>query len=223
MPTTVLIVEDDSQLTKSLSSVLREKAFVVTVVGCPCDAIKKLQTFSFDLILLDLLFPTTTGYTVIDYLQATDTHTKVLMMSQLCQCTERVKALKNGADDFISKPFYPEELLLKIEKLVQRKHGARSQWIHTKYFDIDVYAGKVIIENNPIQLRRKEFEILTLLIRHKNMILTKDVILEHVWNTDTMPMIATVDVHIRRIRLQIGDYDKEVIKTAYGNGYMFVE
>lgn len=223
MPTSILIVEDDELLSYSLMQLCQQHAFSVSRSSCPHDAIALMRSHSFDLILLDQHFPTCTGYDVVDYLHASDTHTKVLMLSQHCRCTQRVAALRMGVDDFVSKPFHPDELLLKIEKLIQHKHDIHDEWICTKRFKLNAYSGDLWQDDHHQRLRHKEFEILALLVRHRNSVLTKESIIEQVWSADTMPIRTTVDVHVRRIRLSIKDYNKTVIKTVYGIGYQYCE
>lgn len=223
MPTKILIVDDDLLLAHSIKELCEDQYWEAYCAISPLTAISLLQEKSFDVVITEHDFCKGSAFELIDYLITTQSNTKILMLSQIADCYSRIHAYEQGVDDYVAKPFHPDELILKIKKLVHHKHVAKDQFIATPYFVLDLYSGEVVTNDWSIKLRRKEFEILTLLIQHKNQVMTKEMIMERTWNTDTMPLYSTIDVHIRRIRLQIKDRPKRIIKTIYGIGYKYFE
>lgn len=220
---TILLIDDDLDFANSMKFFLDKEGYDVTVVDCPILAIEHLHILAVDMLLLDLEFERNSGMDVIKFLNGDTPGTMTIMVSNSSNFDMRIEALQVGADDFMIKPFHPQELLVRIEKLLCRKYSSRSRIIHTKYFDLDILSGKLTTAEKSFQLRRKEFEILTFLIENKNIIITKNQILHKIWSIDDTPQHATIDVHIRRLRLQLKDRQKTIIRTAYGSGYMFYE
>lgn len=219
----ILIVDDDQVFLASLRSLLMRSGYKVDVAYTPRMAMSKLNSRAFDLVIIDRFFPEDEGLEIVQFVQDLGNRTALLMISGYAEVHARVKALRVGVDDFLAKPFNPDELLLKIEKLLFRKFSFKHQEIATSYFRLLVHSGRVVLPDKEVELRRKEFQILAYLIQHQNTIVSKEILLEKFWSIDDYPQRTAVDVHIRRLREKIGDVQKSIIQTAYANGYMFFD
>jgi DNA-binding response OmpR family regulator len=146
-----------------------------------------------------------------------------MALLQNSKALERVAMLEAGADDCMDVPYHPQELLIRLGKMIERKHSTRTGLIATKNFELNVHSGDLNCPWGKINLRKKEFLILSVLLQQKNHVVPKDRLVERIWGLEETPLISTIDVHIRRIRQKIKDYDKKIIRTAYGVGYMFCE
>lgn len=221
MQVKILIVDDDRECSALLHSFLSDQGYEIQTAFSPQAAIHLLQKRLYDVVLLDTYFHGEASYEVIEFIRTANYMTSILMVSQFSHLDARILALQKGVDDFLPKPFHPVELRLKIEKLLQRKHASLSNFSRTGYFWLNLLSGELHFPHRVIRLRKKEFELLSYLIQHRNTPVKKELLLEWMWSIDEMPILSTVDVHIGRLRAKIGDRKKQVIQTVYGMGYMF--
>ena len=219
----VLLVDDDLDGSAALKNTLTKAGYTVIVTPLLPDAEQKISQKAFDIILAQTHLKQGSGLELANLLKDIQSDAYLLALTQHSTCEERISALELGADDCINQPYHPQELLLKLSKLLHRKHATHTDFLSTKSFQLNVKSGDLSCPWGKVNLRKKEFLILSLLIQHKNQVVPKEQMIEKIWSLEETPLISTIDVHVRRLRLKIHDPKKEVIKTAYGVGYMFCE
>lgn len=219
----ILIVEDDHTLAQTLHHSLSSKRTEVTVTHTVADALELVSEHNYDLVLIDRILPDGEGLEVAEYVGELYFSSRVLCLSEKKGSQDRIDGLQKGADDYLAKPFLLTELLLRINKLLQRdKKISQEAMIVGK---VCLFRDSGIVKYDAVekQLRRRETQILSCLFRHKNTVVTRDMIIDMVWgNSDITPTHITLDVYIRRIRILLGPHSK-VIKTIRGFGYSAVD
>jgi len=219
----ILIILERPQIADSLRRVIEREGYVVTITSTFFAAKKRMQYRLFDVIICD---PYHDRDACIEFLQTIHDigiDSFVFGISKEVTATQRIEALEEGLDDYLTLPYHPRELLLKLNKFIRRKHSTKKDLINTPNFALNVQSGDLNCPWGKVELRRKEFLILSLLLQQKNRIVPKDYIIDRVWGMEETPTHSTIDVHIRRIRLKLKDTQKKLIKTSYGVGYMFCE
>lgn len=220
----LLLVEDNQRLAERISYHLR-KFYIVDTVQSGEDAIEKVQHIEYGVILLDLGLPDMSGLEVCTAMRSLKVNNPILVLTGNSEMTDRINLLNAGADDYVTKPFNTDELRARIAAVGRRQNRTHIQSI-IEYRDlrIDVDQHKVSRSGQDITLRRKEFDILEYLINNKGRIMTRAMIMDHVWSSHTNSWTSTVDVHIKHLRDKIDrPFDHAYIKTAYGLGYKIDE
>lgn len=214
----VLIVEDDSQLCKQLTQLL-EREYLVT--HCPTieSSEQALEKIKVDLLLLDRLVSDGDTIELVSYVRDCSPSTRILMMSSLGTTSDKVEGLTQGADDYLSKPVEPTELLLRVRRLLQFERSPSDQWLTAGELKLNRTTGEVRIGLKHIHLRPRESQILSCLLQFKNRVVTRESIMNTVWGTTEMPTNSTLDVYLRRLRILLGDA-AACIKTVRGFGYL---
>jgi len=185
------------------------------------DALDKVQAVEYGVILLDLGLPDMSGLEVCERIRDMNINNPILVLTGNGDITDRVKLLDAGADDYVTKPFNTDELRARIAAVGRRQIRSHIRSLIT-YRDLtmDVAQHKVSRAGVDISLRRKEFDILEYLITNSGRIMTRDMIMDHVWSSHTNSWTSTVDVHIKHLRDKIDKpFESAYIKTAYGLGY----
>lgn len=219
----ILIVENDKKLATTLSAHLQSKQFLCVCCSSVEAAINELEKFSYDLVLLDRILSDGDGLEVAQFLSDYSFQTKILVLSELSQINDRIKGLEEGADEYLPKPFSLTELTLKINKLLQTQKMRTQEQLSLGKILIHPDSGELIINGKSYQIRKKEIQLLTCLVRHKNQVVSRDKIIDIVWSGNyDVPTQSTLDVYVRRLRISLGKY-KNYIKTVRGFGYMALE
>lgn len=221
-PMRLLVVEDDPEVNAYIAKGLREHGHTVDSALDGKDGLFLATTEKYDVIVLDRMLPEVEGIRILKTLRSTDNHTPVLILSALGELDDRVEGLKSGSDDYLVKPFAFVELLARIEVLGRRGQPSNHSDIVLSAGDLvmDVLARKVTRGNEVIPLQAREFKLLEHLLRYKNQVVTRTMLLEHVWEYHFDPQTNVIDVHISRLRQKIDtDPDRSVIKTIRGAGY----
>lgn len=174
-----------------------------------------LEQKSYDLILLDIMLPKVDGYELLEYIRQM-AEIPVIFITAKSQTKDKIKGLKQGADDYITKPFEMEELMARVEAVLRRYHKTNDN-VQIDDVIINVVARSVKKGETTIELTPKEFDLLMLLIQNKNIALYREVIFEKVWGEELEFETRTLDLHIQRLRKKLGWKDK--IKTVYRIGY----
>ncbi|HTE57942.1 MAG TPA: response regulator transcription factor [Verrucomicrobiae bacterium] len=217
----LLIIEDNRLLASSLKSYLG-KSFVVHTAHTAADGLHQAETKHFDLIILDLHLPDGNGLKVCSKLRAGGVETPILILTASKETTTKVELLDAGADDFLTKPFQAPELRARLQVLLRR--GALQFSTARPVFKdltLDLTTRSVQREDQNIKLRRKEFDILEYLMRNKGRVITRKMILDHVWESDTPASSNTVDVHMKHLRDKVDrPFKTPLIETVYGFGYI---
>jgi phosphate regulon transcriptional regulator PhoB len=220
----ILIVEDEKEIADLISYALKKENFDVTVALDGERALEKLREESFDLVILDLMLPKIQGLEICKIIRNNPKiqKTGIIIVTAKGEEYDRIKGLEMGADDYITKPFSPRELLARIKAILRRiKNSLTGQIIHIGDIVIDKETYTVTVRGQPIKLSATEFKLLLYLAERPNKIFNRDHLLDAVWGQEIYIDPRTVDVHIRRLRLKIEkDPDNpQYIKTLRGIGY----
>jgi len=216
----LLLIEDNPRLAERISYHLR-KSYVMDTVNTGKDALDKVQSVEYGVILLDLGLPDMSGLEVCEKMRDMNVNNPILVLTGNGDMADRVKLLNAGADDYVTKPFNTDELRARIAAVGRRQVRSHIRSLIT-YRDLimDVAQHKVSRAGVDISLRRKEFDILEYLITNSGRIMTRDMIMDHVWSSHSNSWTSTVDVHIKHLRDKIDrPFESAYIKTAYGLGY----
>lgn len=217
----ILLIEDNVRLAERITHHLR-KQFVVEVAQNGRDGKNKALSRAYSIILLDLHLPDVYGLEICKQLRAEGLLMPILVISGDREVESKVNLLNTGADDYIVKPFDSAELTARIHALLRRYPKEYNQnVISVKDLVIDINGRKVQRGGVPIELRRKEFDILEYLVMNKGRAVTRSMIIDNVWNDAKDSWHNTVDVHVKYLRDKVDrPFDTALIKTAYGVGYM---
>lgn len=202
----ILLVEDEENLQEALKLNLELEGYEVTCIGDGAAALKKVKEEYFDLILLDVMLPELDGFDVSENIRLQNIETPILMLSARAGSSDRVTGLKKGADDYLTKPFNLEELLLRVEKLIEKnkKLSDRShvnELLHFSGNTINFKSQKAVnYQGEEVQLSKKEIMLLKLMVEYKNEVVSREKILQAVWGYQVFPTTRTIDNFILNFR-----------------------
>ena len=212
----ILVVEDE----QSISNLIKIN---LTKAGYACDcaydglaAVDMLDKKPYDLVLLDIMLPGADGYEIMDYIAPLEI--PVIFLTAKASVADRVKGLRMGADDYLTKPFEIIELLARVESVLRRYHKTE-QVLTEGNLVIDTASRTVTKKGETISLTKKEFDLLLLFVRNKNIALYRETIYERIWGGEYMGDSRTVDLHVQRMRKKAGL--EEQIQTVYRVGYRY--
>ena len=224
----VLVVDDESDVTELLQYRLEQEGYRVATLNDPLGFVVKVREFEPDLMLLDVMMPELSGIQLCRIVRADPSmkNIPVIFLSARGEVEDRIKGLEAGAEDYVSKPFNTNELLLRISKMLKRS-GAPSEPAGQSRIEI---AGVVIdedlhqltVDGENVLLTATEFRLLKLLMERKGRVQSRDHLLVNVWHYDTDIETRTVDTHVRRVREKLGQY-AHMIETVRGVGYRAVD
>lgn len=220
-----LLVEDDTDTAEYILKGLREDGFTVEHVVDGRDALFMGSSSDFDAIILDRMIPGLDGLAVTRALRAAGVDTPVLILSALSHLDERVKGLRAGGDDYLTKPFGYAELVARLENLLRRRPGKDVQTeLECGDLKMDLLSRRVVRAGTPIDLLPREFKLLEYLLRHKERVVTRTMLLEQVWDYRFDPHTSVIDTHISRLRKKIDEgFARPLLKTLRGTGYRLSE
>jgi DNA-binding response OmpR family regulator len=218
--TSVLVVEDESSIASFVALYLKNAGYTVRTVANGSDALTQVASDSPALIVLDLMLPDIDGIEVCRRIRKSS-DVPILMLTARDEDVDKIIGLEVGADDYLTKPFNPRELVARVKSILRRAAPERRQ-LESKILrhgDLTVDAGRreVRVVDEEIQLAPKEFDLLWELLDHRGLVLTRDQLLERVWGYTFAGDTRTVDVHVRQLRRKLGDASP--IVTVWGVGY----
>ena len=220
----ILIVEDDEKISSFVAKSLRQSAHVIDVATDGDAALELALSVSYDAIVLDLLLPKRNGFEVITELRRRSVATPVLVLSARQSVGDKVRALRAGGDDYLTKPFSLAELAARLDALVRRSQGAaRPEQTQLAYADVslDRLTRRVHRRGARVDLQPKEFALLEYLLANAGRVMTKALILQHVWDCSFDPQTNVVDVLVCRLRTKLDrDFEPRLIHTLRGVGYV---
>jgi len=223
----VLLIEDDTTASDYLKKALSESGNVVDTVADGLAGLNRAMNESYDALIVDRLLPQLDGLSVIETLRKAGRTTPVMIVSALGEVDERVRGLRSGGDDYLVKPYAFAELLARLELLVQRRGNATAPVetvLRVADLELDLLERSVRRDGQPIELKTREFQLLEYLMRHAGRVLTRTMILEHVWDYHFDPQTNVIDVHISRLRQKIDKgFAAPLIRTVRGAGYSIRE
>ncbi len=214
----VLVVDDEFPIANLIKETLEKSGYTCTCVYDGESAADAIENEVFDLVLLDVMLPKINGFELIEYIR--QYNVPVIFLTAKTDVRDRVKGLRLGAEDYIIKPFDTTELIARVE-VVLRRFEKYVEKIQILDLEIDPVSRQVTKAGVPVELTYKEFELLLLLVKNKNIALYRETIYEKVWNDPFTTDSRTVDLHINRIRKKLG-LEKH-IQTVFKVGYRFVE
>ena len=218
----ILVVEDDPTIADFVAKGLRENGFAVDVAGDGEQGLDAARTAAYDAAIVDVMLPRRDGLALIDALRGRGIRTPVLILSARRSVDDRVRGLQAGGDDYLTKPFAIAELLARVQALIRRATGA-SEPTRLAYADLsmDLLSRKVTRGGQPIDLRPREFALLEYLLRNPGKVLSKTMILSHVWGYNFDPNTNVVDVLVSRLRDRIDrPFAHKLLHTVRGVGYV---
>ena len=220
MLTKILLVEDDKKLGAQIVEYLNDAGYDTTWIIDGYDALEELHSNSdFKLLILDLMLPSVSGMEILENLRQ-HSNMPVLILSARNETFDKVKALKLGADDYMTKPFWPEELIERVKARLRRPNIEKSNIFIFKSMKIDYNARKVFINEKIVELTKAEYEIILILSKRPNETITRQILLDNALDPDNEGTERTLDVHISRLRKKLNDISKN-IETVWGIGYRF--
>lgn len=220
----ILIVEDDREGAAYLAKGLREAGHGVDLAETGLDGYALAESGDYDILVVDRMLPKLDGLSLIRSLREQGVATPVLILSALGQVDDRVKGLRAGGDDYLPKPYAFSELLARIEVLARRRGGPAPAAEPTAYrvgdLELDRLARRVTRGGQVIELQPREFRLLEYLMRHAGRVVTRTMLLEHVWDYHFDPQTNVIDVHVSRLRAKIDrGFETALIQTVRGAGY----
>lgn len=214
----ILVVEDDEPISNLIKLNLNMANYKCRQCYDGKEALSAIQEESFDLIILDVMLPEIDGFTLYEKIKPKGI--PVIFLTARTSVGDRVAGLKMGADDYITKPFEGVELIARIENVL-RHYKKDVQVLNFKNLEIDLQQMIVKQNGKEVELTLKEFELLAFLVKNKNMVLTREVLVEKVWGYDYAGETRTIDNHIQKLRKKLDLKDN--IKTVFGLGYRLEE
>lgn len=217
----IYIVEDDESIREIESIALKNSNYIVSAFENAKEFYKKLDELVSDLILLDVMLPDESGYDIVRKLRKRPATQDIPIIMVTAKTTEMdmIKGLDGGADDYIKKPFSIMELITRVKALLRRTAKEEPKLLKLDDLVIDHERHVVTVNNEPVDLTYKEYELLRLLMGSQGIVMTRDVIMRSVWDTDFEGETRTVDMHIKTLRHKLGDYGSR-IKTVRNVGYV---
>jgi len=232
-PVNVLIAEDEESFLDALVIGLGHEGFKVAVARDGSEALRMFEESPPDLVLLDLMLPKVSGLDVCRSIRAASS-VPIIMVTAKGAEIDTVVALEVGADDYVTKPYRLRELVARMRAVLRRSNhlaggtdatGAGAETIEAGDVRVDTDQRRVYVRGEEISLRRKEFELLHLLVENAGRVLTRDVLIDRIWGSDYIGDTKTLDVHIKRLRSRVEEDPSEpaLITTVRGVGYRFVD
>lgn len=225
MKRNILIVEDEPSIVTLIKYNLEKAGFLTEVAYDGEEAIERTKEHSYDLIVLDLMLPKMDGMEVCKSIRKNNDYIPILMLTAKDNEYDKIYGLEMGADDYLTKPFSPKELIARINAILRRteRKPENAAPLILEVGDIEVHPDRfeAYFKGEPLELTRKEFELLVYLINHKNQILSREQLLSSVWDYDFVGDTRIVDVQVSHLREKIEEDTKNplYIKTVRGFGY----
>lgn len=215
----ILILDDNFTTTRQISEMLPPDRYFTSVAHNIAQARQFLDRYKYHLVILDRCLPDGDGIQIVEDLYWSHREVAILVLSDLGRVEERIRLLRKGADEYVTKPFSMDELILRVEKLLSKIKQVDSHALHAGSLSVFPQSGTICVKDSIIQLRKKEADILSFLIRHKNRVVSKDMLVENIWSNERPPQDQTISVYVRRIRMRLGKASMQ-LKCIRGYGFI---
>lgn len=216
----ILVIEDDPSTREAIRAELRRAGHEVEIATSGGEALARLEQRAFDAITLDRMLPDMDGLEVVEALRARSIRTPVLMISALSDVDQRIAGLRAGGDDYMVKPFAPDEMAMRIEVLLRRGAPGEETVLQVGDIHVDLIRREVSVAGRAVRLLHMEYRLLEFLARHAGHVVSRRVLFEQVWNYHFDPGANLINVHIARLRKKLDIPDKpSAISTVKGEGY----
>ena len=220
----ILIIEDEQELVKSMVQFLRQESYVCEIAYTASEAREKILLYDYDCILLDISLPDGSGLVILELLRANNKTDGVIIITAKNSLDDRINGLNLGADDYLAKPFYLPELSARVSAVIRRKRFDGQSRIVFHEIGIDLLGKLVSVNNQPIELTRKEYDLFLFLVSNKNRVVSKNAIAEHLSGDDAelLDKFDFIYSHVKNLKKKLAEAGSEdYIKTVYGLGYKF--
>ncbi len=218
----ILIIEDETDLHRSVADFLSTEGYLCQSAYTYQEALEKIDCHSYDCIVLDLMLPGGSGLQLLQYLKDDRKSDGVIIVSARGSLEDKIEGLKIGADDYLMKPFHLSELSVRIAAIIRRKHFGGQSLLNAGPLSIDISGKTVLVNDLPITLTQKEFQLLLFLVMNRNRLLSKTAIAEHLWGDDMgfPDRFDFIYSHIKNLRKKLSAAGmKDPLKSIYGEGY----
>ncbi|WGS51202.1 response regulator transcription factor [Paraburkholderia sp. D15] len=220
----ILTIEDDQLIADDIVRTLSASGFSVEVARTGREGMAKVMAGDYDVVTLDRMLPDLDGLTIVATMRGVGMETPVLVMSAMSDVDQRIQGLRAGGDDYLTKPFSPEEMFARIEVLLRRRprHAKAETLLRSGALELDLVRRKVMHRQRELDLQPTEFRVLEFMMRHTGQVLTRTMIFEAVWGCRFDPGTNLIDVHVGRLRKKVEmPGERPLIRTIRGSGYLF--
>ena len=223
MASTILVVDDERNIVQLARLYLNKEGFQVEGAYDGAQALEKAKTLRPDLIILDIMMPEMDGLSVCKELRKTS-NVPIIILTARTDDVDRIVGLELGADDYVTKPFNPRELVARVKAVLRRasREEPDQPVLEADGLRLDTARREVTVEGEAVKLRAKEFDLLTAFMRHQGVVLDRERLLQMVWGTDYFGDARTIDVHVAWLREKLGRAKRVKIETVWGVGYKLV-
>ena len=218
----VLIVEDEKKLAEEIQTFLSKEGYLCEVSHTGKEASQKIYVNDYDFVLLDLGLPDYEGLDILQEAMQEKKETAFIIVTARGEIEDKIKGLDLGADDYLPKPFSLLELNSRMQAITRRKHGLKENVVNVHDLEINATTRKITAGNEEINLTKKEFDVLWYLVLHKNRVVTRYQLLEHIWGTGIEDDLDSnhIDVHIKNLRKKVSQHTNiDWLETVRGIGY----
>ncbi|HBY20838.1 MAG: DNA-binding response regulator [Clostridiales bacterium GWE2_32_10] len=217
----ILVVDDDENIVELISLYLVKEKYNVYKKYNGMNILKEIKQNNIDLVILDVMLPGMNGYEVCAEIRR-ELDTPIIMLTAKSETFDKIKGLETGADDYVTKPFEPQELISRVRAVLRRYKKDSTGLLEIDNIEIDISNYTVMSNNEKVEMTKKEIELLHFIALNKNQVMSRDQLLDKVWGYEYMGDTRTVDVHIKRVREKLPESDVWSIETIWGVGYKFV-
>lgn len=215
----ILIVDDEPKIRAVVKEYAKVSGYQCDEASDGLDALNKIKVHDYDVIVLDIMMPNMDGFSAVKEIKAVK-DIPIIMLSARTDEFDKLLGFDLGVDDYVTKPFSPKELMARIKVVSERKKRTPNTRYSFEGLEVDVTGRVVSVDGSRVNLTPKEFDLLVFLIQHQDQALSRDVLLDKVWNYNYFGDYRTVDTHIKMLRQNLGPY-REFITTVRGTGYKF--
>lgn len=216
----ILIVEDEQKVSALVKRGLTAERYAVDVAADGLEGFELAEAYPYDLIILDLMLPRLTGGEVLQHIRRKNSHVPVLVLTARDSIDDKVKLFELGADDYLTKPFAFAELLVRVKALLRRGPVNRSSTLRIGDLELDRLTQQVRRGGRRVELTAKEYSLLEYLMQNEDRVLSRNMIIEHVWDQSFDGVTNIVDVYVKHLRSKVDDGNPlKMIRTVRGTGY----
>lgn len=220
----ILIVEDDESIAELEKDYLTINGFVCDIAARGPQGLEMALQKEYNLIIIDVMLPGMDGFEICRNIRQKK-QTPVIFLTAKAEDIDKIRGLGLGADDYMTKPFSPNELVARVKAHIMRyavlSGGEKIDSIKVRGLEIDKASHRVTLDGRELPMPTKEYELLLYLAEHPNRVFSKDILFDRIWGMDALGDISTVTVHIQRVRDKIEDKQRKFIETVWGVGYRF--
>lgn len=217
----ILLIEDEPKVSALVKRGLTAERYAVDVTGDGREGLEYTEAYPYDLVLLDLMLPSLSGVEVLQRIRRTNQYVPILVLTARDSVDDKVRLFDFGADDYLTKPFAFAELLVRVKALLRRGPVNRSSTLRIGDLELDRLTQQVKRRGKRIELTAKEYSLLEYLMQNPDRVLSRNMIIEHVWDQSFDGITNIVDVYVRHLRSKIDEEsDHKMIRTVRGTGYM---